>query len=229
MIRRLFRILAVAVLATILSARADAQQQPPPAAPDKAAPGQPAAPEAPKPPAELQKFAGWIGAWDGEQHMFATPLSPESKDKSKTFFHWILNGFHLEGVHSFQMMGKPMQARSIWSYDPEKKEYNCVWIDAMSPMAMVYTGNFTDDGKLVVKATYTMQGKTVNDVVTYAFPTPDSYTMRYETDMGGKMAPMVEETGKRLKAGAPPAEGQPASGKPAEKAPAEGKAAPKKK
>lgn len=228
MTRRLCHFLAVAVLATILSAHADAQQQAPPSAPDKAAPGQPAAPEMPKPPAELQKFAGWIGAWDAEQHMFATPMSPESKDRSKTFFHWILNGFHMESVHNFQYMGKPMQARGIWSYDTERKEYSCVWVDAMSPMVTVYTGNFTADGKLVVKASYPMQGKTVNDVVTYSFPTADSYTLRYETDMGGSMAPMLEETGTRMKSGAVPP-GQTAPGQPAGKAPAAEKAAPKKK
>ena len=229
MTRRLLHLVAVVLLTASISGRTLAQTGTPPAAPDKAAPGQAAVPEAPKPPAELQKFAGWIGAWDAEQHMFPSPVAPESREKSKAFFHWILNGFHLEGVHSFPFMGRPMQARSLWSYDPERKQYQCVWLDGMSPAATVYTGNFTDDGKLVVKATYGMQGKTVNDVVTYSFPTPDSYLMRYETDMSGTMQPMLEETGKRMKAGAAQgAEAKPASDKPAGNAPAAEKPAPKK-
>jgi hypothetical protein len=223
MTRKFLTLAAVALLAGAAPAWADPQKDAPPPAPD-----QTAAAESMKPPVELQKLAGWLGPWDAEQHVFASPMAPESRQKSRAFFHWILNGFHLEGVHNFQFMGKPMQGRSLWSYDPERKEYQCVWLDGMSPMSYLYTGNFTEDGKLVVKTSYTWQGKTINDAITYTFPTPDSYMMRYETDMSGTVQPMMEETGTRVKGGPKEMMKEGAEEKPAAEKAVE-KAAPKKK
>ena len=218
MTRTLLSLIAAALLAGAAPAWADT----PPEKPSAAGESQ-AAPEAPKPPAELQKLAGWVGAWNAEQHVFPSPMAPETRQESKAFFRWVLNGFHLEGLHRFEFMGKPMEGRTLWSYDAERKQYQCIWLDAMSPMAYVYSGNFTDDGKLVVKASYTSQGKTINDVITYTFPTPDSYVMRYETDMSGSLQPMMEETGKRAKAMGKEGEEKPASDKPSGKAPAKKK------
>jgi hypothetical protein len=155
------------------------------------------------PPTELSKLASWVGTWNAEQHVFATPMGPESRQKSKTTFRWVMGGMHLEGTHEFVFNGKPMEGRSIWSYNPEAKQYECVWMDGMSPMVMTYTGNFDENGNLVVKASYTVQGKTVNDAITYSFPTPDSYSMKYDSDMASVngMQPMMEENGTRMKAG----------------------------
>jgi len=222
MTRRILAIAATLLLAGTTAAWGQSEKEK-----GKPEAGAPAA-EMPKPPAELQKLAGWIGIWDAEQHVFETPMGPETRSKSKAHFKWVLNNFHLEGLHHFEFMGKPMQGRSLWSYDPERKEYQCVWLDGMSPMSYVYSGTFAEDGSLVVRTSYTWQGKKVNDAIRYSFPTPDTYKMVYETDMSGSVQPMMEETGRRgvAKAGS----GTPQAG-PAGKSStaAEEKAAPAKK
>ncbi|HEY7727582.1 MAG TPA: DUF1579 family protein, partial [Candidatus Eisenbacteria bacterium] len=196
MTRKILALAATAVLAGVAPAWGGSTPEA-----TKPASGQAPGTEAAMPPAELSKLASWVGTWNAEQHVFAGPTGPESRDKSQTTFRWVMAGMHLEGTHDFVYNGKPMEGRSIWSFDPDTKEYQCYWMDGMSPKAMIYTGNFTPEGNLVVKASYTYQGKPVNDVITYVFPTPDSYSMKYESDVAGTMQPVVEENGTRAKAG----------------------------
>jgi hypothetical protein len=196
MTRKILALTAAAVLVGVAPAWAGSDKDAAKGASDKG-PGM----EEMTPPAELSKLAPWVGTWTAEQHVFATPMGPESRQKSKTTFRWVMGGMHLEGTHEFVYNDKPMEGRSIWSYNPDTNEYQCVWMDGMSPMVMTYTGNFDENGNLVVKAAYDYQGKSVNDVITYSFPTPDSYSMKYETDLAGTMQPMMEENGTRSKAG----------------------------
>jgi len=199
MTRKILALATVAMLAGAVAAWADTSQEATKPASDQAQTMQPTTP-----PAELSKLAAWVGTWNAEQHVFATPMGPETRSKSKATFRWVMNGMHLEGTHDFVYNDKPMEGRSVWSFNPDTKEYQCVWMDGMSPMVMVYSGNFDANGNLVVKATYTYQGKPCNDAITYSFPTPDSYSMKYESDMAsaGNMQPMLEENGTRAKAGA---------------------------
>lgn len=198
MTRKILAFTAAAVLVGVAPAWAGSDKDAAKAASDKAQ-----GMEEMMPPAELSKLAPWVGTWNAEQHVFATPMGPESRQKSKTTFRWVMGGMHLEGTHEFVYNDKPMEGRSIWSYNPDDNVYQCVWMDGMSPIVMTYTGDFNADGNLVVKASYSYQGKSVNDVITYSFPTPDSYSMKYETDMAGtgSMQPMMEENGSRAKAG----------------------------
>lgn len=202
MARKLLAVLALALVAFAVSAWADEAQPAPPAskpAVTEAPPSMP--PPSTTPPAELQKLAALLGRWNSEQHMFAVQGSPDSREKSSVEYRWVMGGMHLEGTHSFVFEGKPMTGQSVWSFDPVRKEYQCVWMDGMSPSCQVFTGNFTGDGKLVVRMSTMIQDKAISHIITYAFPTPDSYTMRYETDLTGAFKPMLEEAGTRAKVG----------------------------
>lgn len=198
MTRRILALATVMMLTGAVAAWADTSQEATKPASDQPPQAQPMTP-----PEELSKLAPWVGTWSAEQHVFPGPGNPESRSKSKSTFRWVMNGMHLEGTHEFVYNDKPMQGRSVWSFNPDTKEYQCVWMDGMSPMVMVYSGNFDPNGNLVVKASYNYQGKQVNDAITYSFPTPDSYSMKYESDMAGtgSMQPMMEENGTRAKAG----------------------------
>jgi uncharacterized protein DUF1579 len=214
--RKLLALLAAGLFAFAVSASADDTQpaQPSPSSPstksalsDQATPPaakESAAPALPPgtPPAELQKLAAFLGRWDSEQHVFPMEGVPESRSKATADYRWVMNGMHLEGVQSFVWNGKPVEGRTIWSYDPDRKEYTCVWMDGMSPKTYTYEGDFTNDGKLIVKMSEMQKDKAINHLITFAFPTPDTYTMRYDTDMKGSYQPMMEESGKRTAAGA---------------------------
>ncbi len=214
--RKLLALLAAGLLACAASARAE---DTPPAQPSKSSPSaQPspsdqstppassesAAPALPPgtPPPELQKLAAFLGRWDAEQHVFPMEGVPESRSKATSDYRWVMNGMHLEGVQSYVWDGKPVEGRTIWSYDPDRKEYTCVWLDGMSPKAYTYQGNFSGDGKLIVKMSEAQKDKAINHLITFTFPTPDTYTMRYDTDMSGSYKAMMEESGTRAAAGA---------------------------
>ncbi len=150
------------------------------------------------PPAELKKLGFMEGSWTGKTHMYESPMGPESDATSKSTFKWAFNGMHLEGSHDTQMAGKPLFGRSTWGWDPEKKQYQLVWIDGMMPAAYVYYGNFgPDDKSLLFYTTYMLQGKAITEKITYTFPDNDSYTFTIECDMSGEMKKMMEETGTR--------------------------------
>jgi hypothetical protein len=212
MTRKPLALLALALVAVAASAWADDTKPAPPAskpAVTEAPPSTPPPsttpismpPPSTTPPPELQKLAALLGRWNAEQHMFAVGDSPESREKSTAEYQWVMGGMHLKGTHSFAFEGKPMSGQSVWSFDPVRSEYQCVWMDGMSPTCQVFTGNFTGDGKLVVRMSTMIQSKSISHIITYAFPTPDSYTMRYETDVTGAFKPMLEESGMRAKAG----------------------------
>lgn len=189
---------APAAQSTPAEKSAPAAQSTPTASNESAAPALPPG----TPPAELQKLAAFLGRWDAEQHVFPMEGVPESRSKATSDYRWVMNGMHLEGVQSYVWDGKPVEGRTIWSYDPDRKEYTCVWMDGMSPKTYTYEGEFTNDGKLIVKMTEMQKDKAINHLITFAFPTPDTYTMRYETDMSGSFQPMMEESGKHATAGA---------------------------
>jgi hypothetical protein len=186
-----------------------AQTQPPPA--QTSPPAQEPAKATPKiekmmmpeaPPAELKKLSMMKGSWTSSMHMYESPMGPESTSPAKATFDWAFNGMHLEGNHQFKMGEKQSFGRSTWGWDPEKQQYQLVWVDAMFPASFVYYGTFANDNTLVMYTTYMMQGKAVTEKMTFAFSDPDNYTMTMECDMTGEMKPMMEEKGMRAKGAA---------------------------
>jgi hypothetical protein len=151
------------------------------------------------PPVELKKLSMLVGNWNTSMHSFESPMGPESTTPGKESYGWAFNGMHLEGNHEFQMAGKPDFGRTTWGWDPERRQYQVVWADAMTPSIMVYNGTFADDNTLVVFTTYMMQGKAITEKLSFAFTDPDTYTMRMDCDMSGEMKPMMEEKAVRTK------------------------------
>ena len=151
------------------------------------------------PPAEMKKLSMLKGNWNSTMHMYASPMGPEATSMAKATYDWAFNGMHMEGNHQFMMNGKPCFGRSTWGWDPEKQQYQVVWIDAMYPSAFTYYGTFSNDNTMVLYTTYMMQGKAVTEKMTYSFPDPDSYIMVMESDMSGEMKPMMEEKGMKMK------------------------------
>jgi len=150
--------------------------------------------ERPSPPAELQKIKMWEGEWIGDSHILATALGPESRTKSNHRFHATLGGMHLEGEHDFTVAGAPVHGQSIWSWNPETKQYQVVWHDNTNPMPFVYSGQFQDEKTLVVTSAYPQQGKVITERITYVLETPDRFTLKLENNMVGAMTLLVEET-----------------------------------
>lgn len=156
------------------------------------------------PPEELKKLTMFIGSWNAQQHMFESARGPESNSAGKSGYKWSFDGMHLEGTHTLVMGGKSMNGRSVWGWDPDRKQYQIVWIDNLSPVSYVYYGTFAQDNMMVLFTTSMMQGKAITEKMTFNFKDADSFSMFMENDMSGDMKKVMEETVTRVKPAAKP-------------------------
>lgn len=156
------------------------------------------------PPEELKKLSMFLGNWTAKQHMFESPMGPESNSAGKSGYKWSFDGMHLEGTHQLQMGGKAMAGRSTWGWDPDRKQYQIVWSDNLAPISSVYYGTFAQDNMIVLFTTSMMQGKAITEKMTFSFADPDNFSMFMENDMSGEMKKVMEETVARVKPAAKP-------------------------
>lgn len=162
--------------------------------------------ERPKgPPEQLQRLQLLVGSWSAKTHTIESAMGPESNYAGKTTYKWQFAGMHLDGIHEYQVAGEPTFGRSTWSWDPDRQQYQIVWINRTSPVSFVYYGTFANDNTIVLFSTFIMQGKAITQKMTYLFSDSDNYTMKLENDMSGEMKTVMEETGTRMKAKATPA------------------------
>jgi hypothetical protein len=151
------------------------------------------------PPEELKKLSMFVGNWTAKQHMFESPMGPESNSAGKSGYKWSFDGMHLEGTHQVQMGGKAVTGRSTWGWDPDRKQYQIVWTDNLAPVSYVYYGTFAQDNMMVLFTTSMMQGKAITEKMTFSFTDPDNFGMFMENDMSGEMKKVMEETAARVK------------------------------
>jgi hypothetical protein len=140
-----------------------------------------------------------VGSWTAKNHTLESAMGPETRYTGKTTYKWQFAGMHLDGIHEYQVAGEPTFGRSTWGWDPDRKQYQIVWINRTSPVAYVYYGTFANENTLVLFTTFMMQGKAITQKMTYAFTDADNYTMKLENDMSGAMKTVMEETGARVK------------------------------
>ena len=151
------------------------------------------------PPAELKKLSMFDGNWTAKQHMFESPMGPESNSVGKASYKWAFDGMHMEGTHQTQMGGNAVTGRSTWGWDPDRKQYQIVWTDNLAPLTYVYYGTFAQDNMMVLFTTSMMQGKAITEKMTFNFTDADNFTMFMENDMSGEMKKVMEETATRVK------------------------------
>lgn len=151
------------------------------------------------PPAELKKLSMFEGNWTAKQHMFESPMGPESNSMGKASYKWTFDGMHMEGTHQLQMGGKAMTGRSTWGWDPDRKQYQIAWTDNLAPLTYVYYGTFAQDNMMVLFTTSMMQGKAITEKMTFNFTDADNFSMFVENDMSGEMKKVMEETATRVK------------------------------
>jgi len=105
---------------------------------------------------------------------------------------------HLEGDHQFTINGKPSMGKTMWGWDPDKKQYQAIWTDGMSSTSTIYYGSFSTDNTMVLYTTLVMNGKAVTEKITYTFPSPDACTFYLENDMSGQMTKLMEQTATKM-------------------------------
>lgn len=148
------------------------------------------------PPAELQKIDLMKGAWNSKVTIH--DADPPRTATGKAKFAWAFQGMHLEGDHTYTVGGKPMKGRTTWGWDPEKKQYQLLWVSSFGPAGKTYYGTFPSENTLAFFTTFLMDGKAVTEKVTFSFVEKNSYTFLVENDLSGTMTKVLEETGTRV-------------------------------
>ena len=150
------------------------------------------------PPDELKKLSMFAGTWKTKIHVFPSEMGPEATSTGKVTYKWTLKKMHLEGDHQFTIAGKPAAGKTMFGWDPDKKQYQAIWTDDMSSTSTTYYGSFSTDNTMVLFTTLVMNGKAVTEKITYTFPSPDACTFYLESDMSGEMKKIMEQTATKV-------------------------------
>jgi hypothetical protein len=153
---------------------------------------QPAA--APKPTAEHQKLGYFVGTWSMTGEMKPSPFGPGGKMTSTDTCEWFQGNFavvcHSQGASP---MG-PMKGIGVMGYNAEEKVYTYYGVDN-SPMNMASVPKGTIQGDTWTFADEAMMGgQKIKSRFVMKIVSPTSYTMKWETEQGGKWASVMEGT-----------------------------------
>ena len=107
-----------------------------------------AAQDLPKPQAEHSKLAQSIGTWDAVIESIGGDGKPLTS-KGVTVYEPGPGGFWLLDSFAGECMGASCTGRSALGYDPIKKAYVQSAVFSMSPLLMVWTGNFDPSGRVL--------------------------------------------------------------------------------
>jgi hypothetical protein len=139
-------------------------------------------PSAPKPGAEHQRLAPFVGTWTFAGEMKAGPMGPGGKLTGTDRIQWVAGGFAVE--RTFQGQG-PMGAISgleVFAYDSVKKVHTFHIVDSAGGVG---SGTATNSGNVwTFTGTGSMGGKTVQDRCTLTFGAGNT-TLKIACEMSG--------------------------------------------
>jgi hypothetical protein len=130
-----------------LSGEAVAQDKPQPksGAAGHEAPGGPPTPKPGPHHAHLKRSAG---TWDATVEFFGPPGTPPQISKAVEVNTLDSSGLWLISDFKGQMEGQPFQGHGIFGYDPDKGEYNGVWVDSLITTPMISHGTCDGTGRV---------------------------------------------------------------------------------
>ena len=159
-----------------------------------------AQPPAPKPTAEHQKLAFFVGTWTNEGEVKASPMGPAGKITGKDTCEWFEGHFSVVCRGEGKSPSGPMKNLGILSYSTEEKVYTYYGTDNSGiVMASVAKGTvqgdtwtYTDEGM--------MGGQKFKMRVTIKQVSPTSQTFLMEMQgADGKWMPLMESKGTKVK------------------------------
>ena len=119
--------------------------------------------------------------------MWMAPGVPVQKGTATAKREMIMNGMYVQETFKMNFGGMPFEGRLIHGYDTVRKMHVSVWVDNMSPVMHVSTGDIKD-GKLVMKGEGPdMAGKMEGKTMVIDNPTGDTWTVTfYDIKADGK-------------------------------------------
>jgi len=153
--------------------------------------------EMPKPGPEVKKLGYFVGTWNNEGEMKASPFGPGGKFTSTDHVEWFPGNFfvvmHSEGKTP---MG-PMHELAVMGYNTEEKMYTYDGFDNMGEHD-ISKGTLKGD-TWVYQSDSKVQGKIIKGRFTMKELSPTAYTYKFEMSMDGTKWDTIVE-GKSTKA-----------------------------
>ncbi|HEV2064239.1 MAG TPA: DUF1579 domain-containing protein [Thermoanaerobaculia bacterium] len=121
-----------------------------------------------------KKLNALVGSWTAKTTLWMDPSKPPQESEGTSEQKWVLGGRYLEQRFEGMFMDKPFSGLGYTTYDNYKKKYAATWMDTLSTMILVMTGDFDKAGRVL-----TTTGKTDD------FTTGKTSTIRYRTILVG--------------------------------------------
>ncbi len=128
--------------------------------------------EAGEPDEHHALLEAFVGEWTAHAVFQMAPDSPPTESTGSETNELIFGGRYLTTHHEGNMMGMPFQGRGVMGYDKIQKKFVGVWIDSMSTMIYMESGQYDAESRtFTMTATFTdptgkeMQGKHIHRIV----------------------------------------------------------------
>jgi hypothetical protein len=141
-------------------------------------------PEAPKPPAEVERLGYFLGPWSSEGEVKPGPMGAGGPTTGRDMCGWMPGGFFLGCVMQSKGPMGMMQIQAVMGYDAEKKVYRWWSFDNLG-QAETATGTLKDD-VWTWSGESKIGGKVVKTRYTISDTQPEGYAFRSESSADGK-------------------------------------------
>jgi hypothetical protein len=156
-------------------------------------------PAAPKPGAEHQRLAAFVGNWTFAGEIKAGPMGPGGKINGSDRIQWTANGFAVERRFEGKGPMGPISGLEIIAYDSAKKVYTYHLVDSTGGIG---SGTATTSGTVwTFRGTGSMAGQSSQERCTLTFGAGNA-TLKVACEMssdGKSWAPSIEGTASKVK------------------------------
>jgi hypothetical protein len=152
----------------------------------------------PKPGPEMKELRGFLGTWTTDETYEKSPMMPEGGTGTGTnTVRQGPGGFSLLMDQHSKMGPVSFSGHGVLTYDPNEKVYKMLWVDNMTPGAVVSIGHKEGD-KLVYTGEVMMGGKKMKAKDVISDRTPTSYILTsYLDDGSGEKKTMTSKVTKQ--------------------------------
>lgn len=156
--------------------------------------------EPPKPSAEHQRLAYFVGKWTSVGEMKPSPMGPGGKFTTTDSCEWFEGRFAVVCRGEGKTPMGPMKNLGVMSYSPEEKVYTYYAVDNSGmTMASVAKGTVKGDTWTYIDESV-MGGQKIKMQVTVREVSPTEYTFRMEVQgPDGKLVPIMEAKNTKMK------------------------------
>jgi hypothetical protein len=155
--------------------------------------------QAPKPAPEMSQIKYFAGAWKCSGDAPASPFGPAHKTQSSLTLKSDLDGFWYAGTMAEMKTAsntQPVKGMLHLGYDPKGKQYAMVWVDNFGSWATEMSPGWQGDTMVWTGDMMAMGDKTgARD--TFVKKSDNEFTHKFELNMKGQWAPIVDETCKK--------------------------------